>query len=77
MDIRKFPFIIVCTLIIGMIASVSPHPYMNNTPTVEAKTNTYNMSYVYYGKTPELIQSVDATHGALQTCQSLWLHLRL
>jgi len=72
---RKSLFLIVSTLILGMIVSMSPQLYFKKIPTIEAKTNTYNMTYVYYGKTPELIRNVDATNGALQAISPGYLEL--
>jgi spore germination protein YaaH len=72
---RKSLFIIIYTLIFLMIVSVTPQPYFKEIPTVEAKINTYNMTYVYYGETPELIQRVDATKGALQAISPGYLEL--
>jgi spore germination protein YaaH len=56
-----------CTLILGMLGSLSPQQHFKDIPAIEAKTNSYNMSYVYYGDTSGLIQNVDATRGALQS----------
>jgi spore germination protein YaaH len=57
---------LACTLILGMLGSLSPQHIFKEIPTIEAKTNSYNMSYIFYGDTPALIQNVDATKGALQ-----------
>jgi spore germination protein YaaH len=54
-------------IILGLIITLTS--YQLNVLTIhttEAKANTYNMSYVFYGETPELIQQVDTAKGALQ-----------
>jgi spore germination protein YaaH len=64
--IRKIWFCIL--IILGMISTFSSYKLDFMTiHTVEAKANTYNMSYVFYGATSELIQRVDTAKGALQT----------
>jgi spore germination protein YaaH len=65
LHIRKLWFCILIVLV--MIITPSSYPLnFNKIHTVEAKANTYNMSYVFYGTTPELIKNVDAAKGALQ-----------
>lgn len=66
--------ILFCTFILGIIAPLITQPF-TQVSTVEAKTNTYHMSYIYYGETPELIQKVDATQGALQTLSPSYFEL--
>jgi spore germination protein YaaH len=75
MNPRKFvKRFLVLTFIFAIIAPSIPQ-HLTQISTVEAKTNTYNMSYVYYGETPELIREVDATQGALQTISPSYFEL--
>jgi spore germination protein YaaH len=66
MYIRTIIRTLFVTLILGLLYSIFPQTdFISISPQV-AKANTYNMSYVFYGNTPEIIHKVDATAGALQ-----------